>query len=132
MGIWLTKRKAASLTNEIKFTPNKKTMLFKLFKNLKLYKDLNYQEFVSCIQQDSKGIILDVRNSLELKESKIKGAINIDVTSPGFADAIKSLSKDKNYYVYCRSGTRSSKACRIMSKSGFKNLYNLKGGIMSQ
>jgi rhodanese-related sulfurtransferase len=38
---------------------------------------------------------------------------------------------DKNYYIYCRSGARSSRACKIMGKAGFKNLYNLKGGILS-
>ena len=41
------------------------------------------------------------------------------------------MNKDKTYFVYCRSGNRSGQACKLMGDLGFKNLYNLSGGIMN-
>ncbi len=48
-----------------------------------------------------------------------------------FAQKVAALDKDKTYFVYCRSGNRSGNACEMMSKDGFKNLYNLSGGMMN-
>jgi rhodanese-related sulfurtransferase len=39
------------------------------------------------------------------------------------------MDKSKNYYVYCRAGSRSSQACQIMDQMGFENTYNLAGGF---
>jgi rhodanese-related sulfurtransferase len=104
-------------------------MLFNLFKNLKEYKDLTASEFEEAIK-DKTGILLDVRSASEFKSERIKGSKNIDVMGSDFREAIKNFSKEKNYYVYCRSGGRSGTACRLMAKEGFKNLFNLRGGIM--
>ena len=48
----------------------------------------------------------------------------------GFIYEIEELDKNKNYYVYCRSGARSAKACQIMNELGINNAYNLLGGIL--
>ena len=47
-----------------------------------------------------------------------------------FKEEVRKLSKDKNYYVYCRSGNRSGQAVRYMEGEGF-TAFNLKGGVMS-
>jgi rhodanese-related sulfurtransferase len=39
------------------------------------------------------------------------------------------MDKSKTYFLYCRSGNRSSQACRYMQESGF-NTYNLVGGML--
>ena len=44
---------------------------------------------------------------------------------------IQSMDKSKNYYVYCRSGGRSSSACGLLESQGFANTFNLLGGMMS-
>lgn len=105
-------------------------MLFGLFKNTRPYKNLNSSEFQEAVRTDKVGVLLDVRTSSEFRGGKIKGARNMDVNSGYFKDALKNLPKEKTYYLYCRSGGRSGMACRIMAKEGFKNLFNLSGGIM--
>ena len=40
------------------------------------------------------------------------------------------LDKDLSYYVYCRTGVRSSNSCALMSELGFKKTFNLIGGIV--
>jgi rhodanese-related sulfurtransferase len=44
-------------------------------------------------------------------------------------DEINNLDKNKNYFIYCKSGARSSNACKIMNQLGIPNTYNLIGGI---
>lgn len=46
-----------------------------------------------------------------------------------FEEKIKALDKDKTYYVYCRSGNRSSTASSLMAELGFTKVYNIKDGI---
>jgi len=44
-------------------------------------------------------------------------------------DKMASLDKQKSYYIYCKSGSRSSQACALMNQMGFEKTYNLLGGI---
>ena len=75
-------------------------------------------------------VLLDVRTPEEIAQGKIEGAGEIDFKSEGFEAAIEQLDKDKTYLIYCRSGNRSGKACRLMAGKGFKHLCNLKGGYL--
>ncbi|MBU2061783.1 MAG: rhodanese-like domain-containing protein [Bacteroidetes bacterium] len=94
--------------------------------------DLTQQDWVSQLEADEKAVILDVRTEDEFNDGIIENAINIDIhKGQGFISEIEALDKDKNYYVYCRSGARSGKACEVMNELGFKNAYNLSGGILA-
>lgn len=75
-------------------------------------------------------VIIDVRTAGEFASGKIRGAKNLDIISPAFANQVKNLPKDKTYLLYCRSGKRSGQACEIMTEMGFEKLKNLSGGIM--
>ena len=92
--------------------------------------NLTQEEWVSQFEADENAVILDVRTEDEFNEGFIANAINIDIHSgQDFVNEIETLDKNKNYYVYCRSGMRSAKACEIMNQLGFENAYNLIGGI---
>ena len=43
---------------------------------------------------------------------------------------VEKIEKDLKILVYCRSGVRSEQACNILDQMGFKETYNLKGGIL--
>jgi rhodanese-related sulfurtransferase len=93
--------------------------------------NLSQEEWVSGFEADENAIILDVRTEDECDQGVIENSINIDFYKEAdFFAAIESLDKTKNYYVYCRSGVRSSKACQIMNEMGIQNAYNLLGGIL--
>ena len=76
------------------------------------------------------GILLDVRTPEEFAEGHLPGAINIDFKNKGFSAALDTLDKTKQYEVYCRSGHRSGESTEMMSKKGFKKVYDLEGGIL--
>ncbi|HKK39679.1 MAG TPA: rhodanese-like domain-containing protein [Cryomorphaceae bacterium] len=92
--------------------------------------DLSAEEFKTKMDQDPKAELLDVRTAGEVAEGTIGEPKTIDFFSSNFKEEVKKLSKDKNYYVYCRSGNRSGQAVRFMEGEGY-TAFNLKGGVMS-
>jgi rhodanese-related sulfurtransferase len=76
-------------------------------------------------------VILDVRTPGEFNSGYIPGAINIDIYAADFQSRVQKLDKSKTYLVYCRSGARSSNAGNFMVTNGFKQVHNLKGGMMA-
>jgi rhodanese-related sulfurtransferase/thiol-disulfide isomerase/thioredoxin len=74
-------------------------------------------------------VILDVRTPGEYAGAKLPGAVNLDAEGPGFEAALAGLDKEKNYFVYCHTGNRSSKATERMHELGFKHVYDIQGGI---
>lgn len=93
--------------------------------------DLTQEDWVSQFEADQNAVMLDVRTEDECDQGIIESSINIDIyKEPEFVAAIEALDKSKNYYVYCRSGVRSAKACAIMNDLGIENAYNLLGGII--
>jgi rhodanese-related sulfurtransferase len=104
--------------------------MFGLFRSTKKWEDIDSTEFAAGIEQKD-AVILDVRARDEFVSGHIPGAKNIDIMGGNFANQISNLSKEKAYFVYCRSGGRSSSACGAMVSQGFTNLFNLRGGIGS-
>lgn len=94
------------------------------------YKILNSTEYAQAISKGNVQII-DVRTLGEYNSGYIKNALNIDVTAGGFDSKVGKLKKDQPVYIYCRSGARSRNAGRIMESLGFKEIYDLKGGILN-
>lgn len=90
--------------------------------------NLSPNEFSEMAKQND-AVILDVRSAFEFNGYKIQNAQNISFTSSGFKSYIENLDKNKIYLVYCATGSRSINAVNFMKSSGFKNVYNLSGGI---
>ena len=91
--------------------------------------NMNVLDFSNKITE-SGVVILDVRTPGEFAEGYIEGARMIDFQGGSFETEIASLDKNATYAVYCRSGNRSGQAVKIMQDAGFRNLYNLEGGVI--
>jgi len=72
--------------------------------------------------------LIDVRTAGEYALGTIKGSKNLDIMSPRFEDSICKLDKDREYFIFCRSGSRSGQACSMMARQGL-TVNNLAGGI---
>ena len=92
-------------------------------------RNLDLPTFIEQAQADTNAFVLDVRTPDEFKTGTILKATNMNYLSSHLADEIERLPRDKNYYVFCRTGRRSIRVCAIMENTGFKNVYNLDGGI---
>ena len=92
---------------------------------------LECKDWSKNIDSDQKHIILDVRTLEEFEEKSIPGAILANILVPGeFMEVVQKLEKNSKIFVYCRSGIRSQKACNILDQLGFKETFNLSGGIL--
>ena len=92
--------------------------------------DLDQDEWVKkCkLLRDSK--IIDVRTPQEFQEYRIPDSENVDFYDPqNFITKVTTRDKEASYFLYCKSGVRSYNSCSIMKDMGFKNVYNLVGGI---
>ena len=67
----------------------------------------------------------------EYEEISIPNAVLANILEPNeFMNVVENFSKKSKIFVYCRSGVRSQKACNILDQLGFKETYNLNGGIL--
>ena len=93
--------------------------------------DLSQNKWKFELESDNNSFILDVRTLEEYNAGHIPNATLIDINKPkDFLEKILALDNSKNFYVYCRSGSRSSKACQIMKHYGFRVVKNLLGGFL--
>lgn len=95
------------------------------------FNELTAEEFKNKIDNSKEAIIIDVRTPEEKSEGDIPGSVLMNIMNPDFSINIEKLDRDKEYFVFCRSGGRSSSACHYMTNKGFKKCYNLLGGIMA-
>lgn len=93
-----------------------------------VHQDIEASEFKKRIESKA-GIVLDVRTQGEVAQGKIPNAKHIDIMQAGFEQEVKKLNTEQPVYVYCAVGGRSSNAMQKMKEIGFKEVYNLKGGI---
>lgn len=73
--------------------------------------------------------LIDARTTEEYTVSKLKNAQFIDYDEPDYKNLI--LSKSDTIVVYCTIGYRSEKIAEALKEQGYKNVYNLHGGIIS-
>jgi rhodanese-related sulfurtransferase len=89
-------------------------------------------ETYNKLEAEKNTVVIDVRTPNEVSNGYIKGAdLFIDFNGGNFENEIEKLDRSKKYIVYCASGNRSAKASKVFVDKGFKEIYNLTGGISS-
>ncbi|MBI1766874.1 MAG: rhodanese-related sulfurtransferase [Bacteroidetes bacterium] len=94
---------------------------------------LNAKEF-NQLADDKNTLIVDMRNHYESEVGRFKDAICPDADT--FREELKIAEdllqdkKDKNVVMYCTGGIRCEKASAWMKHIGFKNVFQLNGGII--
>ncbi|WP_298138147.1 rhodanese-like domain-containing protein [Flavobacterium sp.] len=74
--------------------------------------------------------LLDVRTPEEYAVEHLENATNVNWNGSDFISTVEKLDKSKPVFVYCKVGGRSGQAANKLSELGFKEIYNLDGGIM--
>ncbi len=84
-------------------------------------------ERVVALARAGQAMIVDVRESGEYADGHIPRAKHISLGQ--LVHRLQELPKDKTVVVVCRSGSRSHKAAELLSEAGFRNVYNMSGGM---
>lgn len=92
-------------------------------------KNVDAPEFKKLVEAGN-GIILDVRTPEEVAQGYINNASTINIYDEDFEEKINLIPKNKEIYVYCKSGGRSAEAAKMLKKNGFNKIYNLNNGMM--
>lgn len=84
---------------------------------------------------DPNTVVLDMRNHYESEVGHFEGAVTPDVTTfreslPIIDKMLEEHKEDKNLLMYCTGGIRCEKASAYFKHKGFKNVYQLEGGII--
>lgn len=88
------------------------------------------------ILDDPNTIVVDFRNHYESEVGHFKGAITPDVETfreslPIINEQLQNHKEDKNLVMYCTGGIRCEKASAYFKHQGFKNVFQLEGGIIN-
>ena len=95
---------------------------------------VNAERFNELIE-DENTILVDMRNHYESEIGHFKNAITPDVDTfreslPIIEVDLKAHKEDKNLVMYCTGGIRCEKASAYFKHKGFKNVFQLEGGII--
>jgi rhodanese-related sulfurtransferase len=94
-------------------------------------KNITAQELKQKIDNGEKVALIDVREPQENAEVNIGGRlVPLGKVQTLQVEELEDL-KEEPVVVYCRSGRRSMTACLILDQLGFKETYNLEGGILA-
>ena len=95
---------------------------------------LSAKELKRWLDEGRKVTLLDTRNDYEVKLGTFKGAVVPDIrTFREFPQAVRELPdamKDETVVMFCTGGIRCEKAGPFMEMEGFRNIYQLEGGIL--
>ena len=91
---------------------------------------LSSKEFRKKLGNSTDALLLDVRTPEETAKGYLKGAVFMDFYDSSFKEQVSTIDREKPVFVYCAIGGRSWDVAKIMQEMGFKNVYDLKGGII--
>lgn len=97
---------------------------------LRGYRAVTPQEATQLINRED-AIVLDVREDSEYRSGHIINALHMPLGRVQEQAGELEKHKDKPIIVGCRSGQRSARACGMLKKAGFDNVYNLSGGVLA-
>jgi len=90
-------------------------------------KQMSVKELQERRETGGKLVLLDVRENNEVNYCKISGAVHIPMNQVPLR--LQELDPQDTVVVYCHKGGRSMQVCRYLEGRGFKEVYNLLGGI---
>ena len=85
------------------------------------------------MKDDDDVVVVDVRSDYEYNIGRFKNAITLDIGNfREFPEKVRNLEKykDKKVVTYCTGGIKCEKASAYLLEKGFKNVYQLHGGII--
>ncbi len=92
-------------------------------------KTIECDAFYKLVTSDNYGIIFDLRVLEKYKKGRIENA-SWAGTKESFKPLLEGLERKSPIFIYCEKGKRSKECSKWLNTLGFKNVYELKGGMI--
>jgi len=100
-------------------------------KNKKLNRYISGKSWNKLIS-NKETLVLDARKPFEYDVGTFKNSINPNIQNfRDFPKYLKKINKTKPVAMFCTGGIRCEKASIFLKRKGFKNVFQLKGGILN-
>ncbi|MEY2949637.1 MAG: hypothetical protein RLZZ248_838 [Bacteroidota bacterium] len=95
--------------------------------------NLDAASFIKTAEINPNTIFLDVRTDQEWKYQPVSfhNTLQLNYLGTQFLEKFESLDPQFAYFVFCRTGRRSIRVCALLYNAGFKEIYNLEGGLLA-
>jgi UPF0176 protein len=91
-------------------------------------------ELKRWLDEGREVVLLDTRNAFEVEAGTFRNALHLDLKAfgqfPRAADGLDPSLKDKTIVTFCTGGIRCEKAAPLLVGKGFRDVYQLQGGIL--
>ncbi|MEP6698434.1 MAG: rhodanese-related sulfurtransferase [Verrucomicrobiota bacterium] len=91
-------------------------------------------EWKRVMEEDPDVVLLDIRNRFESSAGQFHNAVTCHIENfrelPDYLSQLEALKK-KKVLMYCTGGIRCEKASALFRSKGFKNVFQLHGGIVT-
>ncbi len=83
------------------------------------------------LMNNENAIVIDVRSEAEYARGHIKNARHVPASEA--VDKVEKLAKSRDdaIIIYCNVGNSSARVCRALTREGYTNVKNLKGGLVA-
>ncbi|WP_022850737.1 rhodanese-like domain-containing protein [Limisalsivibrio acetivorans] len=121
------------LTASFSFAETPKEAWMKIVKEAKAeVNSISAKELMTWIQESRDFRLVDVREKYEVSAAKIEASNFVNIPR-GLLDPLAAkkgvLDVDETIVIYCKAGARGALAGHMLKRIGYKNVYNLEGGI---
>jgi UPF0176 protein len=100
----------------------------------KNHRHLSPEEWDRVLKEEKDVVVLDTRNWYEVRIGTFKNAVDPQIEQftefPKFVEE-KGYDKDQKMLIFCTGGIRCEKGILELERRGFKNVYQLEGGILN-
>lgn len=92
-------------------------------------KEITTLKLKKIIESNPDTYIIDVREKIDYDSGHIKNSINVPLYA--LEDFSMELPTNKNIYIICKVGNKSSNAVSMLNEFGVENCINVRGGMLS-
>jgi adenylyltransferase/sulfurtransferase len=93
--------------------------------------EITASELKARLDNGDVPVLVDVREQFEQRIADLPPHGQVHVPTGEFLHRVSELDRDQDIVLYCRTGSRSMWAARILVERGFERVLNLKGGMMA-
>jgi rhodanese-related sulfurtransferase len=91
-------------------------------------RNISSREAKTLLDKNKNIFLLDVRTLQENRQAKLQGTVLIPIDE--IERRINEVPKNKTILVYCAVGARSKSAAELLSRHGYKEVFNMTDGIV--